>query len=175
MTEEIFKVYKVSKACNQYTKIPIVWEVSNYGRVKKNGEIYECKIYGGYLYFGGYRVHRAVAELFIPNPDNKPEIDHIDGNPLNNHYLNLRWCTHKENCNNLITLKRMSEANKGEKNPRYGKQGTFLGKHHTQETKIKLSEARKGKYTGENHPMYGRKGENAPMYGVHRFGEEAQK
>jgi len=42
-------------------------------------------------------VHRMVGELFIPNPYNKPEINHIDGNKDNNHYLNLEWNTRKEN------------------------------------------------------------------------------
>ncbi len=44
-----------------------------------------------------YLVHRLVAIHFIPNPDNKPEINHIDGNPQNNKISNLEWCTHSEN------------------------------------------------------------------------------
>ena len=48
-------------------------------------------------------VHRLVAETYIDNPLNKPCIDHIDGNPFNNHADNLRWVTVKENQNNPIT------------------------------------------------------------------------
>ena len=44
-----------------------------------------------------YSIHRLVAEAFIPNPDNLPEVDHRDGNPANNHVTNLRWCTRKQN------------------------------------------------------------------------------
>lgn len=44
-------------------------------------------------------VHRIVANVFIPNPDNLPQINHIDENPLNNSVSNLEWCTAKYNAN----------------------------------------------------------------------------
>jgi len=46
--------------------------------------------------------HRYLAELYLPNPQNLPCVNHIDGNPSNNSIENLEWCSYKHNTNHAI-------------------------------------------------------------------------
>lgn len=63
--------------------------------VRKNKKYLGVRIQGCY-----HLIHRLVAETFIPNPENKPTVDHIDRNPNNNCLSNLRWATHSEQRDN---------------------------------------------------------------------------
>ena len=132
------------------------YQVSNLGRVRSvdridsnnhplKGVILKPYISNsGYLLVGLYKqqkrdrklLHRLVAEAFLPNPDNKPEIDHIntiktdntvflneDGS-INYEKTNLRWTTRKENINNPLTKTKMRINARKPLKGKYGK------KHH---------------------------------------------
>ena len=93
------------------------YQISNYGRVKsfKNGEVIIRKPHvdkDGYLQIcfcdksnhKWFKVHRLVAIAFIPNPENKETINHIDGCKMNNFVENLEWATRTENNQHAVRI-----------------------------------------------------------------------
>lgn len=60
-------------------------------------------------------VHRLVAQAFIPNINNAPCINHIDGNKDNNHYSNLEWCTNQQNMNHRYEVLKSFSSPTGDK------------------------------------------------------------
>lgn len=95
---------------------------SNLGRIKRPYKRGRTHFIKGSVNRHGYRVtslysngkrqqfHRLVALAFIPNPEGKPFIDHINGDRCDNRVDNLRWCTNKENMNYPLALANMSES-----------------------------------------------------------------
>lgn len=118
-----------------------LYEVSNLGHVKsvKNNIILKSsKNHKGYpfvvLYRNGKskndRIHRLVAETFIPNHENKPQVNHIDCDKSNNQVNNLEWCDNSENQRHAF--RHGLQTNVGHNNPRarrinqYDLKGTFI-------------------------------------------------
>ena len=99
-----------------------LYQASNLGRVKRitTGRVLKpLKHANGYLMVKLSKnsivytktVHRLVAEAFIPNPEHKSEINHIDENKTNNNVSNLEWMTRKENINHGTRTERVSKSN----------------------------------------------------------------
>lgn len=146
----LFKIFLYIFAEISYSKIDIfmeeIWkdivikkgyQISNFGRVKslnyrntgkeKILKTWKTKPYNYEMVRLGkgltISVHRLVAEAFIPNPDNKPQVDHIIpiSNGGTNEVSNLRWVTPGENNMNEFSRKNMSVAKTGSVSPMKGK------------------------------------------------------
>lgn len=138
MSDVVFKPFDETYMCD-----------SN-GNIYKNGK--KKKLNKGMYGYLRTRIHsrmtpahRVIAMAFVERPEHlkdipfdELEVDHINTIRDDNRPCNLRWCTTLENHNNPITRERRLYHLNGERHP-------FYGRHHTEESKKKISEAQKGK------------------------------
>lgn len=123
-------IWKVVKGYEEYYEVSDMGDVRSKDRWVNNngtmeyrkGRILKSKDCKGYKIVAlckdgnpkNFRVARLVAEAFIPNPDNKPYIDHINTIRTDDCVTNLRWVTREENMNNPLTKQHCAES-KGKK------------------------------------------------------------
>lgn len=173
MQEEIYKNLSLEDLSGEEWRDVVgyegLYQVSNLGRVKslRMYDSWGRKRYisilkqsinkgNGYCYVNlhdkngnglVHTIHRLVAKSFLPNPLNKPCIDHINTVRTDNRTCNIRWVTYSENCRNEITNKRMSESGKRNSDVAFL---TFISrtKSKTKEAKLKRKESmiRNGSY-----------------------------
>ena len=140
------------------------YQISNYGNFRKNykNKIKNIKVYensNGYLKAKIYKnckykhkmVHRLVAKAFIPNPNNYPVINHIDGNKKNNSLSNLEWCTKSENANHAY---KTGLNTKAKTVYQYNNNGNLIGTYYSVSEAEKQTGIRESLISGQISGAY---------------------
>lgn len=123
---EIWKYIKFIDLDGKHYDYTNIYEISNFGRIRKGNRILKYKDNHGYDRVGltdvnherkFFQVHRLVAFMFLDYPNNikNPQINHKDENKKNNSVDNLEWVSAKENCNYGTRNKRMGKKLQGRK------------------------------------------------------------
>lgn len=93
--------YQVSHCARVWDKIKGKWYTGR--AINKKGYV-KVSLITSHRKRKSFSLHRLVALAHIPNPENKPEVNHNDGDKLNNHKSNLSWATPQENTEHAIKL-----------------------------------------------------------------------
>lgn len=120
-----------------------IYQISNFGRIKslhnyRKNNILKPKIKKGYYQIGlrknnkrkWYSVHRLVAQTFLPNENNLPQVNHKDENKLNNNVNNLEWCSASYNNCYGTRIKRVQEKT-SKKVLQYDLKGNFIKEYNS--------------------------------------------
>lgn len=146
-----------------------LYQISSYGRVwniKQQRYMPQSKSGKGYLvvHMRGVNnkdkkeyVHRLVAMAFIDNPNNLPEVNHIDENKENNCVENLEWCSHKYNCSFGTRNKRVSQNKTQHIVCQFDLNGNLLNKYHGTGEAARAINGNRGSISDCCAGRYGRK------------------
>lgn len=140
MQEEIWKDIQGYEGLYQVSNLGKVKSLTYSNQYKRIDKVKMLKLsidHKGYIYVGiGYKprktckVHRLVAQAFIPNPNNYSQVNHIDGNKQNNCISNLEWCDNDFNMNHAKINGLLDKRTNNNKKPikQYNLDGEFIAR-----------------------------------------------